>query len=152
MEMRKYPAVFHPEPDGGWLVCFKDIPGCLTCGEDLQDAYEMAQSALALWLYDTDAPDPSSLEDVRAEEGDVVMLVEEGPGEDIIVCTPYPACGQALREGLKAKRFTMHRTAQLLGVEYRQIACLAQGKGYPCPKFAQRIGALLGLDWTRLVP
>ncbi len=115
MEKRKYPAVFHPERKGAYSVQFPDLPGCLTCGEDLQDAYRMAQEALALWLYGEDAPAPSVPEDIHAEEGDVVLLVEEGPEDSIIICTPSPSCAAEIRKGLKAKRCSMHRAVVAAG-------------------------------------
>ncbi len=41
-----YPAVFHKAEDGGLWVSFPDIPECLTQGDDMQQAYEMAVEAL----------------------------------------------------------------------------------------------------------
>jgi predicted RNase H-like HicB family nuclease len=60
-----YPAIFTPEENGGYSVVFPDLDGCYTCGDDLQDALEMAEDALALVLYgyETDGravPAPSS--------------------------------------------------------------------------------------------
>ncbi|WP_386696671.1 MULTISPECIES: type II toxin-antitoxin system HicB family antitoxin [unclassified Lonepinella] len=40
-----YPAKFEPE-DGGYNVSFRDIPEALTCGDDYDDAVEMAKDAL----------------------------------------------------------------------------------------------------------
>ena len=42
-----YPAVFHPFSDatGGYTVEFPDLPGCVTEGKNLQEAYEMAMDA-----------------------------------------------------------------------------------------------------------
>lgn len=45
-----YPAVFHKAEDGGFWVSFPDIPECLTQGDDMQQAYEMAVEALGLSL------------------------------------------------------------------------------------------------------
>ena len=42
-----YPAVFHRAEEGGFWVTFPDIPECMTQGEDMQEAYEMAADALA---------------------------------------------------------------------------------------------------------
>lgn len=62
-----YPAKLIPE-DGGYTVTFRDIPEALTCGDNLDDAKEMAQDALitAMDFYFEDrrkVPMPSSLED-----------------------------------------------------------------------------------------
>ena len=48
-----YTAVFNPEPGTTetYNVSFPDLPGCRTFGENLEDAIEMAEDALCLWLY-----------------------------------------------------------------------------------------------------
>lgn len=48
--MRKlfYPAIFHVAEEGGFWVTFPDLPECMTQGEDMQNAYEMAVDALGL--------------------------------------------------------------------------------------------------------
>ena len=43
-----YPAVFHKAEEGGFWISFPDIPECLTQGEDMTEAYEMAIEALGL--------------------------------------------------------------------------------------------------------
>ncbi len=45
-----YPAVFTPEEDG-YTITFPDLESCYTQGDDLQDAYDMAQDVLCLMLY-----------------------------------------------------------------------------------------------------
>lgn len=47
-----YPAIFIPEEKGMYSVSFPDIEGCVTCGNDLSHAMEMAEDALSLMLYD----------------------------------------------------------------------------------------------------
>lgn len=45
-----YPAIFHKAEEGGFGVSFPDIPECLTQGDNIQQAYEMAMDALGfLW-------------------------------------------------------------------------------------------------------
>lgn len=66
-----YPAVFEPEDKGMYSVSFPDIEGCYTCGENLTEAFEMAQDALALMMshYETEGkpiPAPSALCDIRS--------------------------------------------------------------------------------------
>ena len=48
-----YTAVFNLEPKTKetYNVTFPDLPGCHTFGENLNDALDMAQDALCLWLY-----------------------------------------------------------------------------------------------------
>ncbi len=45
-----YPALFHKAEEGGFWVSFPDIPECLTQGDDMAQAYEMAVEALGLAL------------------------------------------------------------------------------------------------------
>ena len=37
-----YPALFHKAEEGGFWISFPDIPECLTQGDDMAQAYEMA--------------------------------------------------------------------------------------------------------------
>ena len=46
-----YPAVFHPESDGGYSVDFPDLLGCVTEGDSLSEAVDMAEDALGIYLY-----------------------------------------------------------------------------------------------------
>ena len=43
-----YPAIFHTAEEGGFWVSFPDFPECLTEGDDMTQAYEMAVDALGL--------------------------------------------------------------------------------------------------------
>lgn len=45
-----YPAVFIPEEDGDFSIFFPDLPGCNTCGDTMDQSYEMAIEALGLVL------------------------------------------------------------------------------------------------------
>lgn len=49
-----YPAVFTPLSSGEYDVRVPDLPGCITCGENLANAIEMAQDAAAMWLCDAE--------------------------------------------------------------------------------------------------
>lgn len=48
MDRLFYPAVFHKAEEGGFWVTFPDIPECMTQGDDMREAYEMAVDALGL--------------------------------------------------------------------------------------------------------
>jgi predicted RNase H-like HicB family nuclease len=37
-----YPAVFDPNENGGYTVTFPDLPGCVTEGDTLDEALQMA--------------------------------------------------------------------------------------------------------------
>ena len=72
MERLFYPAVFHKAEEGGFWVSFPDIPECMTQGDDMQDAYEMAVDALGLSLSTMEdagevIPEASPLDRVDAD-------------------------------------------------------------------------------------
>lgn len=81
MEKLFYPAVFHPEEDGGFSVDFPDLLGCVTEGDTLAEAIEMAEDALGIYMYTLKedkekAPDPSSPADIKVEGRDFVSIIE----------------------------------------------------------------------------
>lgn len=39
--------------EGGYVVSFPDLPGCITCGETLQSALDNAQDAKRAWIEAT---------------------------------------------------------------------------------------------------
>ena len=43
-----YPPIFHKAEEGGFWVTFPDISECMTQGDDMTQAYEMAVEALGL--------------------------------------------------------------------------------------------------------
>ena len=67
-----YPAVFISEKEG-YSVIFKDLEGCYTCGETLEEALEMAEDVLAFTLYDYEKqekhiPEPSKKFSLKENE------------------------------------------------------------------------------------
>ena len=54
--------------EGGYVVSYPDLPGCLTCGETIESAVENARDAKRVWLEaaleeGVSIPMPDSLED-----------------------------------------------------------------------------------------
>jgi predicted RNase H-like HicB family nuclease len=47
---KSYFAVFDPVVEGGYNVSFPALPGCVTFGRTFEEAQEMAQEVLGLWL------------------------------------------------------------------------------------------------------
>lgn len=76
-----YPAIFHREEVGGYSVDFPDLLGCVSEGDTLSEALEMAQDALGIYLYTLRqdsktfpvAADPS---DIVTSGKDFITLVE----------------------------------------------------------------------------
>lgn len=75
-----YPAVFHTAEEGGFWVSFPDLPECLTEGDDMQTAYEMAVEALGLALVGRkedgeEIPKPTAIDQISMDEG-ILVIVE----------------------------------------------------------------------------
>ena len=47
-----FPAVFRPEPEGGYMVFCPDIEEAVTQGDTIADCIEMAEDVLCLMLYE----------------------------------------------------------------------------------------------------
>lgn len=74
-----YPAIFHKAEEGGFWISFPDIPECLTEGDDMQQAYEMAVEALGLALVNRkeekeEIPVPSEIDRIQGEDGTLVIV------------------------------------------------------------------------------
>ena len=68
-----YPAVFYPEDDGKYSVIFPDLNDLATYGDNLADAFAMAQEACGQYLFtslrDGDVlPAPTPLDAVEKDE------------------------------------------------------------------------------------
>lgn len=76
-----YPAKFYYEKEGGYSVEVPDLIGCVTQGETLEEAIEMAQDAALGWLLtaieeEEEIPKPSTIEEIRIEkEGFKTLLL-----------------------------------------------------------------------------
>ena len=76
-----YPAVFHVDEDGKYLVVVPDLPGCSTFGEDIADTMAMARDAIALWLCDAEdkketIPVPTQLKSITTKDGEFISLID----------------------------------------------------------------------------
>jgi predicted RNase H-like HicB family nuclease len=79
-----FTAYFRRVASGGYSVDFPDLPGCISTGDNLEEALAMAREALSLHLYGMEddgeiipeASDPSTL---SAEIGAFVSPVEGRP-------------------------------------------------------------------------
>jgi predicted RNase H-like HicB family nuclease len=68
-----YPACFYPCEEGGYTVIFPDLPGCVTEGDTLAEAVDMAIDAASGWLLVTledneHLPAASDIKKVSADE------------------------------------------------------------------------------------
>jgi antitoxin HicB len=46
----RYPALFDPAPEGGFVITFPDIQGAISQGDNERDAQEMARDALVTMI------------------------------------------------------------------------------------------------------
>ena len=75
-----YPAVFHPESEGGFSVFFPDINRGATQGDTVAECIEMAEDFLCLALYHMEEnklqiPMPRSIKEVESQPDDIVTLI-----------------------------------------------------------------------------
>lgn len=76
-----YPALFHKADEGGFWISFPDIPECLTEGDNMDDAYNMAIDALGLCLTDMEKnnillPAPSPIDKITVDDDAVLVVIE----------------------------------------------------------------------------
>ena len=76
-----YPAIFHNDEKGGYWISFPDFPECMTQGETMEEAYEMAGEAMGLCIDDRlrneeSLPEVSAPVDYILQEGDFSCLIE----------------------------------------------------------------------------
>ena len=88
-----YPAIFtQSKKDGGYAVVFPDLNHLATCGDDMQEAMEMAVDCLAGYLFTekldgNEIPAPTPLEkvdphceDIEEYDDDVAALAVDARG------------------------------------------------------------------------
>lgn len=46
----QYPVTLYPDPEGGYVAQIKDLPGCLTQGETLDETVANINEARELWI------------------------------------------------------------------------------------------------------
>ena len=76
-----YPAVFHTADEGGFWITFPDLPECMTQGDDMQEAYEMAVESLGLALTSREQekqeiPAPSELNQLTLNPNEYCVVIE----------------------------------------------------------------------------
>jgi len=81
MDKYIFPAVFDPCEEGGYCITFPDLPGIVTEGNTLEEAFFMARDAmeLHLWGMEDDGdpiPKPSPPNRVEVPEGGFMCLIE----------------------------------------------------------------------------
>lgn len=78
--MYAFPAFFYFDEDG-ISIEFPDLPGCLPCAHDQEEAFRNAKEALGLHLYgmeqDHDTiPAPTPVSQLHPDQGGVIVMVD----------------------------------------------------------------------------
>jgi predicted RNase H-like HicB family nuclease len=86
---KMYIAAFMPAVEGGWDIVIPDVPGAVTCADDLEEAYMMASEVLALMLRDLvgdkkPVPEPASLAQVREKTAEHLRTIDHQPAGEIM--------------------------------------------------------------------
>lgn len=68
--------------EGGFVVSFPELPGCITCGETIETAVANALDAKKAWLEAAmedgiEIHEPESLEDYSEDEGDYGIIATD---------------------------------------------------------------------------
>lgn len=53
--MYTYKIHLHKEPEGGFMVTVPALPGCITQGDDIDEAIAMAKEAIELYIEELEA-------------------------------------------------------------------------------------------------
>jgi len=64
-----YRIVLREEPEGGYTVTVPSLPGCVTYGEDLKEAYTMAEEAILAYVESQIKHGESIYDDSQTFEG-----------------------------------------------------------------------------------
>lgn len=75
-----YPAIFHFDTDG-ISIDFPDLPGCISFGDDEQEAIRNAKEVLELHLFgleedSEEIPSPSHIHDIELEKDASIVLID----------------------------------------------------------------------------
>lgn len=82
MATYSFPALFEKDFDSeGYTVTFPDFDGCITEGDDFDEALAMAKDALSGYLYlseedGEEIPTPTNPKDIQIEEDAFIMMIE----------------------------------------------------------------------------
>ncbi len=72
-----YRILLRKEPEGGYTVSVPSLPGCVTYGESIEEATEMAKEAIELYLESLKAHN----EEIPTDEGVLEYTLTVGTNE-----------------------------------------------------------------------
>ena len=115
-----YPAIFHKAEEGGYWITFPDIPECMTQGEDMAHAYEMAVDALGLAITSRQAekekiPSASEPFEIQVGEDEFCVIVEFD-----MLAYKKRTNSRAVKKTLSIPEW-LNEDAMALGVNFSQV-------------------------------
>lgn len=129
-----YPAIFHKADEGGYWVTFPDMPECMTQGDDMQQAYEMAFDALGLAITSREmegeqVPMPSEPFSFSLEDGEMCVVIEFD-----MLAYKKRTNSRAVKKTLTIPEW-LNEEAMALGINFSQVlqAALMEIIGYSNP-------------------
>lgn len=115
-----FPAIFEPDEDNSFTVEFPDVDGCITGGDDIENAYEMAFDALGLVLSHLrdnkePIPKPSNPQDIKLKSGQFLVVIE-------FDMTAYKKkhSSKAVKKTLTIPEW-INEEATILGINFSQV-------------------------------
>lgn len=115
-----YPAIFHQAEEGGFWITFPDIPECMTQGDNMEEAYEMAVDALGLAITSRD----KLKEEIPAASTPCDLFVQDG---EFCVIIEFDMLAYKKRTSSKAVKKTLsipewlNEEATALGINFSQV-------------------------------
>lgn len=116
-----YPAVFYPENDGRYSVIFPDLNDLATYGNNLADAFAMAQEVCGQYLFTSlrdnePLPTPTALDNIEIDEPDAIVN---------LVCVNLDEYARAYDDKAVKKTLSipawLNTACENLGVNYSKV-------------------------------
>ena len=112
-----YTIELMPEPQGGWFVAVKELPGCMSRGETPAEAVERIRDAMRAWL------------EVATEDG--YPIPEPRPAEEY--------SGKFVLRVPRSLHRDLSEAAEREGVSLNQYVSVALARALGRPNAAQRL-------------
>lgn len=114
-----YPAIFQIE-ETGYSVTFPDVEGCITQGEDMREAYEMANDALGLVLSYLKAehkeiPKASLPQNIKVTDNQFIVVIEFDMQAYL-----RKNCNKAVKKTLSIPQW-LNEEAEEAGINFSQV-------------------------------
>jgi antitoxin HicB len=127
-----YTIELQRDPEEGWFVRVKELPGCMSQGDTAEEALTMIQDAMLAWLEvaledGLPIPEPRSDEDYS---GKFVVRMPRSLHRDLVE--------MADREGVSLNQYINVTLARSVGRPVSAGSAAAKESGWPGPKAAVR--------------